>query len=194
MIYLVIIPALLSISISLCLAQYIATPALWERTTTFYLPGSAQKACEESKTREIYVDNQRCYNCFSWSWPADVYGHLNLIVAKNHQAYYHNIYRPIDENPCHHLDPNKTQIPICETDIRVYAMHDLKNVIISEVKKQSQCDRFIVTFSFLDGAPYQDMVTVLDLMDECNVKIYCMRDLTSTEMHAMNNLSAIHNE
>ena len=148
-----------------------------ETCIRFTMPESAQKACDK-------------YNGsgFSFIWPADYYGHLNLVIGKDKKIYYHTLFRPLDENPCHHLNPDSTQINISHKDFKKCALNELKSVIKLEQGRHPIGESFIITFSFIEGSKWQDFISALDLMDECGVKVYCLRDLTSTEQSSVKKL------
>ena len=177
MIYFITVPACICFLLIYTLYDYLNLPASKEKGRQIVMPGSIERQCELQK--EGY---------HGWAWAADTYGHLNIILAKNGKIYYHNIYREIDENACHHLDPDKTQIRIFKSDIKQCDLKELSTIITKEQGRRSVGYGFIVTFSFLNGVIYQDFISMLDAFDECDVRIYSIRELTSTERDAINSL------
>lgn len=179
MIYFITAPACICLLLISFLFRFLDLPAFQQRWIHLIMPESARAACD------VYNGNN-----FSFMWPPDYYGHLNLVIGRDKKVYYHNIFRPMDKNPCHHLKPDSTQINISEKDFKKCTINDLRSAINQERVRRSLGERFIVTFSFVEGSKWQDFITVLDLMDECGVKIYCLRDLTSTEEFAIKKMVA----
>ncbi len=177
MIYFITAPVCICLLLIFAQYSYLNLPVFRERCLVIYMPGSVERACELQKEG----NHER-------AWAADTYGHLNIVLSKNNRIYYHNIYRKIDENPCHHLTPDKTQIRIFKSDIKQCDLKELSTIITKEQGRRSVGYGFIVTFSFLNGVIYQDFISMLDAFDECDVRIYSIRELTSTERDAINSL------
>ena len=220
-IYFIIIPAMISISLALIFYMYLGSPILYERRLEFCMPESIEKACNmEGQGQHWYFFRA-----------SDIYGDLNIVITRKHHILYHTFFRPIDWNPCHHLSPDKTQIIIHADDFNQSDICHIGTVILNEQQKylnnhpnienkekivsQSSLideDRlpiiqyqvalknkndvservasreFMVTFSFADGAKYEDFIKIIGAMQKYDVKTYSLRDLTSSEKSAVKSL------